>query len=123
MNFSFNYWLKKIVGPLEALARANPEITEMAVGINVTSLADVQWLVNRIQGMIDDGDYACFDGTQGFDLRMKGELEVWLILARVAGYDDALVEMVRLLMTATIYTVMVMKNDLMLTTAWNPSGN
>jgi hypothetical protein len=127
INFSLNFWLKKVCGPLEVLARANPDVTEMAVGINMTSLADVEWLVSRIQshagGLIDDGDYECFDGTQGLDLRGKAELMVWLKLADMAGYTPEEKEWVRLLILATLFTLMIIKNDLLLSTAWNPSGN
>jgi hypothetical protein len=123
---AWNFLIKKYLGPISVLIKANREFFETALGINMTSMEDVNWLVRIMQkflGSLSDEDYKGYDGTQCFDLQMRGTFEV---VSRLVDcfllYSEEEKLFAKLLFCSCVWTIRCINGDLFMTAAWNPSG-
>lgn len=122
---AWNFLVRKYLAPLSTMMKANREFFEMALGINMTSANEVEWLVNllhRFNTLVDE-DYSGFDLTQCFDILMKFVDPVVRQMCAWAHYSEEETFFATLLFASCVFTVRCYNGDLMLAASMNPSGN
>lgn len=120
---AFQIAIKMRMRPLCDLFRCNRDFFECYIGFNAADVDEVSNFVNRLRygQRLDDADYSFFDVKQSIQFAKRQAL-FWRKFAELAGYAPKEVQDTYLLCLGLVYTMRLVKREIVSIPGANPSG-